>query len=304
MDRLRQGVLLMRTDKTKHTLLLFTLSIAFIGGSCAPIQPTNPAGPRGNEPVYPVLLVEDNLRREAAEAAIKRLNQSVARNGNSTPIEATLRPITATIESLQPSPQGSLYLPKIGSAAVMNEEETRESLRRFIRDWRDLIGSEPARLSLVEHTIQRDGTSVANYEQRPFRFPIRGDYGKLQIRSASDRRVLSLSSTCIPDADKLRGALRALGATGGINARLTADDAIKKLREKDIPFANPPAASSPFNLPASAQLTPRELVTHIQPSKSRGNALEFHLAWEIEIGNAPVKLIYLDSLTGDIIAAE
>ncbi len=301
----------MTTQKGNQTLILLMLALALelVASSCAPLQPINPIGPRGNEPVYPVLFVEDSTRRETAQAAVKRLNSSVGRNGKSetselNPTEPNLSPITATIESLPSSTRGSLYLPKIGTAAVMNEEETRESLRRFIRDWRELIGSDPARLSLVDHLVQPDGSNLANYEQRPFRFPIRGNYGKLQIRLASDRHVLSLSSTCIPDADRVRSALRALGASGAISARLTAEDAIKKLRENDIPYSNPTAAQSTFRLPAGAQLKPRELVTHIQLSKTRDDALEFRIAWEIELSNAPVKLVYVDSITGEIIASQ
>jgi len=184
----------------------------------------------------------------------------------------------------------------------MNEEETRESLRQFLRDWREIIGAEPARLSLVDHTVQPDGTSVANYDQRAFRFPIRGNYGKLQIRFAAHRRIMSISSSCIPDADKVRSALRVLSAGGGVSARLTAEEATKKLRENDIPSTTP--AASTFRLPAGAQVNPTELVTHVRPSKTRTDALEFRVAWEMAISNGPVKLAYVDALTGEVIAVE
>ena len=59
-----------------------------------------------------------------------------------------------------------------------------------------------------------------------------------------------------------------------------------------------------FRLPASAQLVPRELVTHIQPSKTRNDALEFRIAWEIELTNAPAKLGYVDAISGEVIAVE
>jgi len=305
------GVTHMTDHKGNQTLLLLILALALALGaaSCAPLQPTNPTGPRGNQPVYPILFLEDSNRREAAQAALTRLNPSVLRNGNSetielNPTEIKLSPITATIESLPSNSRASLYLPKIGTAAVMNEEETRESLRRFIRDWSELIGSDPARLSLVDHSVQPDGSGLANYEQRPFRFPIRGNYGRLHIRYGPDRRVLSVSSTCIPDADRVRTALRALGATGTLSARLTAEDAIKKLRGNEIPHFDPKAANSTFRLPAGAELKVRELVTHIQPSKARADALEFRIAWEIELSNAPVKRVYVDSISGETFASE
>lgn len=287
--------------KFRRTLLLPIIALAV--GSCAPLQPTDPTGPRGNEPIYPLLLAEDNLRRETAQAAFNRLKQSVAPPGNLETIEPNrtepkLSPVTATIQSLPSGAGFSLYLPKVGVAAVMNDEETRESLRRFIKDWRELIGSDPVKLSLVDHLVQPDGSILANYEQRPFRFPIRGGYGKLQIRFATDRRVLSISSTCIPDADKVQPAL------GAISVKLKAEDAIKQLRENDITYSDPKSARVAFRIPAGVQLSPRELVTYIQASRSRANALEFHIAWEIEMSNAPVNLVYVDAVTGEIIAAK
>jgi hypothetical protein len=278
-------------------LVAFTLACS----SCAPLQPANVGGPRGNEAAYPVLFQEDVNR---ADAALVALNRLLPQSGSSPTNEFKLRPITATIESLPPTGSAALYLPKVGSAAVMNEEETRESLRRFIRDWSELIGSAPARLSLVEHLVQPDGSGTANYEQRPFRFPIRGNYGKLQIRFAADRRIISLSSTCIPDAGRVQSVLRTLGVAGALAAKLTGEDAIKRVRENEVPYADPKTARLTYRLPAGAELSSRELVTYVKPSSSVANALEFHIAWEIAVTNAPVKLVYVDSINGEIIAAE
>ncbi|HWN07751.1 MAG TPA: hypothetical protein VNO50_00425 [Pyrinomonadaceae bacterium] len=297
----------MTSEKNYQRVLLLLILAASLSLSCAPIQPTNPTGPRGGAN-YPVILAEDSARRESAQASFSRLSQSLngrnAETGASKSAPVDLSPITATITSL-PAANGSVYLPKVGAGAVMNEEETRESLRRFLRDWRDVIGSEPARLSLVDHVVQPDGTAVVNYEQRPFRFPIRGNYGKLQIRfTAADRRILTISSTCIPEADRLRSALRGLGATGALSARLTADEATRKLRDSVATASESTPATTAPRLPASAQLTPRELVTHVQPSKTRTDALEFRVAWEIEITGAQAKLGYVDAITGEVFSVE
>ncbi|HAF15515.1 MAG TPA: hypothetical protein DCK99_17830 [Blastocatellia bacterium] len=279
----------MRKQTAGSVILL--LACALFTGSCAPLQPPSATGPHGNEPPYPVLFTDDSHRTEAALAAVTRLTQATT----SQTIER-LQPITATIESLPPNPATPLYLPKVGAAAVMNEEETRESLRRFIRDWRDVIGSEPAKLSLVERLDQPDGSKVANYEQRPFRYPIRGNYGKFQIRFATDRHVLNMISTCIPDADRIQTALAA------ITVRLKAEDAIKQLKESEIKYTDPQGNKLSFRAPAASDINPRELVVYILPSKDRPDALEFHLAWEIPLTNAPVKTVYLDAVNGEIIA--
>lgn len=240
-------------------------------------------------------MTEDSHRREAIAVAVNRLTQLA---GNSGAAEAELQPVTATILSLPPKASSSLYLPRIGATAVMNEEETRESLRRFINEWQQLIGADPAKLSLVERADQPDGSKLANYEQRPFRYPIRGNYGKLQIHFATDRRVLNLSSSCIPDADRLQTALSAL------NVQLRSKEAIQQLRDNGLVYTDSKGNKVSSRVAAASQINARGLVVYILPSKTSPEALEFHLAWEIELSNAPVKIAYLDAISGEIVAVE
>jgi len=228
------------------------------------------------------------VRRNEVTATLSRFIQPA-----NAAVAPQLQPITLTIESLGPAPAQPLYLPKLGTAAVMTEEETRESLRRFIKEWQQLIGSDPTKLSLVDRVDQSDGTKLANYEQRPFRYPIRGNFGRVQIRFGPDRRILSMTSTCIPNAERVQSAL------AGMTIKLTAQDAISQVMNKSVPALGTKPA---FSVPAS-QVTARELVTYVQPSSRNPEALEFHIAWELEIKNAPAKFVFVDAVTGDIIAA-
>ncbi|MDQ2936323.1 MAG: hypothetical protein M3R67_02320 [Acidobacteriota bacterium] len=177
----------------------------------------------------------------------------------------------------------------------MNEEETRESLRRFIRDWQILIGADPAKLSLVERLDQPDGSKLANYEQRPFRYPIRGSYGKLQIGFTPDRRVLNISSTCIPDADRMQASL------AGVAVKLKPEDAIKQLHDHDITYRNASGNKTSFRVTSTNEGRPTELVIYILPSKKHPDALDFHVAWEIQLNNAPIKTAYVDAANGEIL---
>ena len=283
----------MTKNQARQTILF--LAFALAAGGCAPLQPPSATGPRGNEPVYPVLFTEDSQRREAS---ILALNQLIQQTGNSGTFAPQLQPITATIRSLPADPSRPLYLPKVGAEAIMNEEETRESLRRFIRDSRELIGADPAKLSLVERVDQPDGSKLAIYEQRPFRYPIRGNYGKLEIRFTTDRRIINISSTCIPQADRIQTALAAL------NVRVKAEDAVKQLRENGIMYTDAKGNASNFKIPAANEINARGLVIYILPSKSQPDALEFHLAWEIQPGTAPIKTAYVDAVNGETIAVE
>jgi hypothetical protein len=136
-------------------------------------------------------------------------------------------------------------------------------------------------LSLVERTDEPSGVKVARYEQRPFRYPLRGGFGTLVIHFRSNGQLVGLSSNCIPNADRLQSALNAL--TPVVTAEQAADHA--KTQQ-----------------PASAKVEARQLVVYAEPSKSSPSGLEFRLAWEVEVTNAPASKVYLDALSDEIIA--
>ena len=259
------------------SLILLSSATLLLFAGCAAMQPPNAAGPRAGEQLYPVMLAEDSQAKEATLAALTRLMQPAA-NSN---LEPQLQPVTATILALPSSTNTPLYLPKVGATADMSEEEIRESLRRFIRESRELIGADPMKLSLVERTDLPDGSKSAVYEQRPFRYPIRGSYGKLRIRFGNDLRVIDLNSTCIPDADRIQNQLSALTIS------LKGEDAVQKLRGNA--------------LPANADLTPRELVTYIRPAQDRTDALEFRIAWEIQANGQSARMYYVDAVSGEFL---
>jgi hypothetical protein len=278
-------------DSQAKIILLLTIAIALAG--CATLQPPDATGPRGSESVYPLLYIADDARRNAATSAIGRLVPA----GNAETGSA-LQPITLTIGNLSSLAGQALYLPKLGTEAVMTEEETRESLRRFIREWEDLIGADPTKLSLVERVDQPDGTKLASYDQRPFRYPIRGNFGKLQIRFTVDRRVVSMTSTCIPEADRIQTTL------AGITVKLKPEDVSNQLLNNPISYTDAAGTQQTFKVAAATQVKPRELVTFIRASKNKPDALEFHIAWEVELVSAPVRRVYVDAVNGEIIAAE
>ena len=288
------AVTLVTNHRVRLAILLLAAAVA---AGCATIQPPSATGPRGNDSLYPILFTEDTHRREAIALALHRL---ALRSGNAdaTEPQAQLQPITATILSLTPNVNSSFYLPKVGAEAVMNEEETRESLRRFINEFQELIGTDPSKLSLVERVDEPDGSKLASYEQRPFRYPLRGNYGKLQIHFASDRRVIDLSSTCIPDADRTQTAFAAL------SVKLKAEDAVQQMATNGLAYTDARGNKLGFKMAAAGEINPRGLVVYVLPSKNRSDALEFHLAWEMELSNAPVKIAYIDAINGETVAAE
>jgi hypothetical protein len=85
---------------------------------------------------------------------------------------------------------------------------------------------------------------------------------------------------------------------------LKAEDAVKQLRDNGVMYTDANKNASNLKIPAANEVNPRGLVTYILPSKSHPEALEFHIAWEIQLVNAPVKTVYVDAINGETIAEE
>ena len=268
----------------KGLTITLCLALALTTSACAAFQPTDANGPRANVPSYPIALSDLGPRLEEASVAWYQLSQRYGIPGRT---EANLHPYTATLQSLPANLAAPIYLPKVGSQTKPTEDDVRESLRRFIVEWRQLIGAELNELSLVERVDEPSGVKVARYEQRPFRYPLRGPFGSLVIRFRNDWQLVGFSSSCIPHADSLQATL------AGLTPKLTADEAANRIKTQ------PPQT---VTLPANATVEARELVVYAQPSKDPPSGLEIRLAWEVDIRNASIKKVYLDAISEQIIA--
>lgn len=270
-----------RSFISRGLILTVALIALLTAGACAAFQPIDANGPTANAPQYPIALSDVGPRLEEASVAWYQLSQRYGLPGKT---EANLHPYTATLESLPANLPAPIHLPKVGLETKPTEEETRESLRRFIVEWQRLIGAEPNQLSLVERVDEPSGVKVARYEQRPFRYPLRGGYGTLVIRFRSNGQLVGFSSNCIPNADQIQATLN------GLTPKLTGEQAGDHVK-------NQPTVS----LPASA-VEARQLVVYAQPSKDPSSGLQIRLAWEIEVTNGPIKWVYLDAISDEIIA--
>lgn len=277
---------------SKNSIAMLIILIALATGACAALQPIDATGPRSNAPAYPIGLADPATRLEEASVAWYRMSQQYGLAGRT---EANLNPYTGTLQGL-PENAGTIVLPKVGTEAEQTEEQTRESLRRFIAEWRQLIGADPNQLSLVERTDEANGIRVARYEQRPFRYPLRGGFGNVLIRFRPDRHVVSLSSNCIPNADRLQSAL------GGLTPKINSDEAIEHVRKQPVVAVDASGRQQTFTIPSNAALAARQLVVYAQPSAEQASGLQLYLAWEIEVTNGPMKMVYLDAISDQVIA--
>ena len=268
------------------------IALALLSGACAALRPADTSGPRTDVRLYPVGLADPGGRLEEASLAWYQISQQY---GLQHRTEANLDPFTATLQSLPPDLAATIQLPKVGDAQP-TEEQLRESLRRFIAEWQRLIGATPQELSLVERTDEAGGTKLARYEQRPFRYPLRGAYGNLTIRFRNDGKLVALSSNCLPNAERLQAAL------SHINPDVTREEAVTKVKAQAITVSNATGQQT-ITLPENAVLDPRQLVVYALPVPGQSTGLELHLAWEISVTNGPIKTIYFDAVTSQVIAA-
>jgi hypothetical protein len=129
------------------------------------------------------------------------------------------------------------------------------------------------------------GDKVARYEQRPFRYPLRGGFGNLTIRFRSNGQLVSFSSNCIPNTDRIQAALN------NLTPKVTSEQAVNHIKTQQS-----------LSLPANATVEARQLVVYAQPSKEPANGLQIRLAWEVAVTNGPVTQVYLDAISEEIIA--
>lgn len=274
--------------------------IALTLSACAGLSRQPETGqPRGDEgPPYPVTLEASAARRDKALAAWASLTGGAV----GVPPAPELQPVTGVLRALPASPATPLRLPQVGGAngVEQTEEELRESLRRFLASAAPLLGVEAETLSLAERVDNPDGTRRVLYRQTPFPHPLRGGYGLVQVIFTRDLRVTSLSSTALPEAERLRRALR------DVRPALNAADAASRLANRPVTYRDAGGAEATLNAGTPGESAARELVVYPRVNPAAPASLELRLAWEVAVGPGapPAILAYVDALTGDVIGAE
>ncbi|PYS74944.1 MAG: hypothetical protein DMF69_00260 [Acidobacteria bacterium] len=275
----------------EYAVVTAMITTALLLSACAALQPPDVSGPRSNLPPYPIIAnVPD--RYEEASLAWKQLSQNY---GLAQDTRGDLQPLTGTLRSVPANLVNSISLPRVGTGPIPTEEETRESLRRFIVEWRSVIGTDPSQLSLVERVDDPSGVKIARYEQRPFRYPLRGGFGNLVIKFRNDRRLVDISSNCLPNTERLQSAIN------GLTPKVTAETAATLVKGKSLTVPDATGQQRAFQLSPNDPVNVKQLVAYVMPSTDQQN-LELHLAWEIDVANGPIKTIYLDAVTEQVIA--
>jgi hypothetical protein len=288
------------TRRISSACLLAASSLAL--GACASMsRPASPEQPRANEPRFAVLNASDE-RRTAALANWKTVLGEQVAAAAPTP---ELRPVTATLAAL---PSGLRDYPRLPLVVVdkdeksQSEEETRESLRRFLGTAAPLLGFDLKHLSLVEVSdapTAGGGARRALYLQTPFAYPLRNGYGVIEVTFTPDLRVVGLSSTAVPYAEPLARSLVALAKP------LTAEQAAASLLSRPVTYTDSGGAQQTRTLTQADVGTAQLVVFPVPRDAADPTTLELHVAWEVRIGGGKEDTAaYVDAATGELLGVK
>ena len=155
---------------SRSLLVLIPIACALFTSGCAALQPTDTNGPRSSLSSYPIVANEP-AGVERAMLEWQKLSQTYGLPANSS---VDLQPLTGTLNTIPLNSSASVFLPKVGSNPVQSEEETRESLRRFLAEWQELIGASFGQLSLVERTRRGKGDKDCAIRAENFSLSVAG----------------------------------------------------------------------------------------------------------------------------------
>jgi hypothetical protein len=212
--------------------------------------------------------------------------------------------VTATLRSLPAGLREFLRMPfvNIKDEKTQTEEETRESLRRFLTTAAPLLGIDLKQLSLVrveDAPAAGMGARRALYQQNPFPYPLRNGFGVVEVTFTPDLRVVGLSSTAVPDAEQLARTLANVPRT------LTAEQAAAALANRAVTYTDRAGSQQTRTLSPPEASAAQQLVVYPLRRDAEPATLELHVAWEVAAGGADSPLlVYVDAATGDVLGAE
>jgi hypothetical protein len=224
---------------------------------------------------YPALIKDSTERRAHAEREWRRMLDSYGIP--QTPPD--LYPITYTPRSLLGVTGGIKlisFTPEPGTENLV----LREAVRRFLDRWREMLGAEPAVVSLVSNDVTGD-TQRLTYKQASYAFPIAGNAGEMVAVVSRDGRLLQLDSRFIPVVEMPS------------RPSIDRDTAAKKLVGRTLTYSDIAGREQRTQIGALDEVEVKRLV--ILPIE-KGDSTEVHLAWEIVAGKQLSWTIYLDAI--------
>lgn len=259
----------------RMTLLTVTSLIAALLLTGCDLSPQVPIAAQQN---YPAVIKDSADRRAKAEREWRRMLDSYG----VPPTPPDLYPITGTPRSLLGVSGGIKLLnanPEPGTEAFA----LRAAMKAFVDRWRELLGADPATVSLVSSDESGD-TERLTYRQGNYAYPVAGNFGEMVAVITKDGRLLQLDDRFVPVVDlPLKPSIeRGLAAKKVVGRTFSYTDIAG--REQRTPIGDPTEVS-----------VKRLVVLPIE----KGDAVEAHLAWEVVAGKSLSWTVYIDAVTGE-----
>ena len=193
-----------------------------------------------------------------------------------------LYPITNTPRSLLGVSNGIQLLagkPEPGTETFA----LREAMKAFIDRWRELLGIDPALISLISVDASGD-TERLTYRQASYAYAVAGNFGEMVAVVSRDGRLMQLDDKFVPSVDL------------PLKPSVERDLAAKKIVGRTFSYTDIAGRVQRTQIGGPAEVSVKRLV--ILPIE-KGDAVEVRLAWEVTAGKSLSWTVYLDAVTGE-----
>lgn len=238
----------------------------------------SPQTPNAPREAYPAIISDSSEARNKAEREWRRMLN--AYGVAQTPPD--LYPVTQTPRSLLGVTGGIKIVtgtPEPGSESFA----LREAVKVFLDRWRELIGADPATISLA-NADDAGAVKTYTYRQSNYAFPIAPTFGEMTVVMSADGRLMQLDSRFIPTVE--------------VPARPTIErnDAAQRVVGRTFTYGDVAGRPQTVRIGGPAEVSVKRLV--IVPVE-KGDSIEVRLGWEIVAGSSMTWTVYLDAITGE-----
>ena len=196
------------------------------------------------------------------------------------PVTYTPRSLTGTSGGIKIMPAA----PEPGTESIA----LREAVKRFIERWRELIGADPATVSLTSATPVDGNGERLTYRQSNYPFPIVGGYGEMTAIVSGDGRLLQLDDRFLPLVEV------------PLRPQIEKDVAARRVVGRTYTYSDIAGREQRVEISNLDQVMVKGVV--VVPIE-KGDTIEVHLAWEIVAGGSLSWTVYIDATTGEELQA-
>ncbi|HVF91000.1 MAG TPA: hypothetical protein VNH22_13105 [Blastocatellia bacterium] len=238
-------------------------------------SPQTPSAPRET---YPAVIRDSPENRGKAEREWRRMLN--AYGVAQTPPD--LYPVTHTPRSLLGVSGGIQILagaPEPGSENIA----LREAVKIFLDRWRDLIGVDPATISLAA-ADESGAVKRLTYKQANYPFPVAASFGEMSIVMSGDGHLMQLDSRFIPTVEI------------PLQPVIERSDAAQRVVGRTFTYGDVAGRPQTVRIGGLNEISVKRLV--IVPLE-KGDSIEVHLGWEVVAGSSMTWTIYIDAINGE-----